>query len=122
MTDLPEKLCRITGIGQSEVGRPSDKSPIELTLDAAQMAIADAGLRVEDIDGIVNYPPKTDLGGGISPVGVNEAMFAEAVFDASLDAHSAVTVVEKRMQGRDHPILLGVPETRYLKCFILRKL
>ena len=33
-----------------------------------------------------------------------------------------VTVVEKRMQGRDHPVLLGVPETYYLKCFILRKL
>ncbi len=79
MSDLPEKLCRITGIGQSEVGRPSTKSPIELTLDAAHMAIADAGLRIEDIDGIVNYPPKTDLGGGISPVGVNEAMFALGV-------------------------------------------
>jgi 23S rRNA G2069 N7-methylase RlmK/C1962 C5-methylase RlmI len=33
-----------------------------------------------------------------------------------------VTVVEKRMQGRDHPVLLGVPEIYYLKCFILRKL
>jgi 23S rRNA (cytosine1962-C5)-methyltransferase len=53
---------------------------------------------------------------------VDEAMFAEAVFEASSDAHSAVTVVEKRMQGRDHPILLGVPETYYLKSFILRKL
>jgi 23S rRNA G2069 N7-methylase RlmK/C1962 C5-methylase RlmI len=31
-------------------------------------------------------------------------------------------VVEKRMQGRDHPVLLGVPETYYLKSFILRKL
>lgn len=73
---LPEKLCRITGIGQSEVGRPSPKSALELTLDAATMAIADAGLKIEDIDGVVNYPPKTDLGGGISPVGVSEAMFA----------------------------------------------
>jgi 23S rRNA G2069 N7-methylase RlmK/C1962 C5-methylase RlmI len=26
------------------------------------------------------------------------------------------------MQARDHPVLLGVPETYYLKCFILRKL
>ena len=33
-----------------------------------------------------------------------------------------VTVVEKRMQGRDHPVLMTVPETYYLKCFILRKL
>ena len=53
---------------------------------------------------------------------VDEAMFAAAVFDASADAHIPVTVVEKRMQGRDHPVLLGVPETYYLKSFILRKL
>jgi 23S rRNA (cytosine1962-C5)-methyltransferase len=33
-----------------------------------------------------------------------------------------VTVVEKRMQARDHPVLITVPETYYLKCFILRKL
>ena len=31
-------------------------------------------------------------------------------------------VVEKRRQARDHPVLLGVPETYYLKCFVLRKL
>jgi 23S rRNA (cytosine1962-C5)-methyltransferase len=53
---------------------------------------------------------------------VNEAMFAQIVYDASIDAQVHVTVVEKRMQGRDHPVLLGVPETYYLKCFILRKL
>ena len=53
---------------------------------------------------------------------VDEAMFAETVFSASADAHIPVTVVEKRMQGRDHPVLLGVPETYYLKSFILRKL
>ena len=53
---------------------------------------------------------------------VNEAAFAEVVFDASLDARAEVSVVEKRMQGRDHPVLLGMPETYYLKCFILRKL
>jgi 23S rRNA (cytosine1962-C5)-methyltransferase len=52
---------------------------------------------------------------------VNEAAFAEIVYDAALDVHAHVTVVEKRMQGRDHPVLLGVPETYYLKCFILRK-
>ena len=52
---------------------------------------------------------------------VDEAMFTEAVFDASADAHIPVTIVEKRMQGRDHPVLLGVPETYYLKCLILRK-
>jgi 23S rRNA (cytosine1962-C5)-methyltransferase len=52
---------------------------------------------------------------------VGEAQFAEIVYDAAVDAQAQVTVVEKRMQGRDHPVLLGVPETYYLKCFILRK-
>jgi 23S rRNA (cytosine1962-C5)-methyltransferase len=53
---------------------------------------------------------------------VNEAMFAEVIFDAALDARTDVSVVEKRMQSRDHPVVLGMPETYYLKCFILRKL
>jgi 23S rRNA (cytosine1962-C5)-methyltransferase len=53
---------------------------------------------------------------------VSEAAFAEIVYSAAVDAQAHVTVVEKRMQGRDHPVLLGVPETYYLKCFILRKL
>jgi len=53
---------------------------------------------------------------------VNEGMFGEIVYEAAVDALATVTVVEKRMQARDHPVLLGVPETYYLKCFILRKL
>lgn len=53
---------------------------------------------------------------------VNEAMFAEIVYEAAVDAQAHVTVTEKRMQGRDHPVLLGMPESYYLKCFILRKL
>jgi 23S rRNA (cytosine1962-C5)-methyltransferase len=53
---------------------------------------------------------------------ISEATFAEIVYSAALDARAHVTVMEKRMQGRDHPVLLGVPETYYLKCFILRKL
>ena len=53
---------------------------------------------------------------------ISEAQFAEVVYEAAIDAMANVTVVEKRMQGRDHPVLLGVPETYYLKCFVLRKL
>lgn len=52
---------------------------------------------------------------------VDEALFAQTVAEASADARSQVTIVEKRMQGRDHPVLLGVAETYYLKCLILRK-
>ncbi|MFN7979568.1 MAG: class I SAM-dependent rRNA methyltransferase [Vicinamibacterales bacterium] len=53
---------------------------------------------------------------------VDEATFAEVVHDAALDAGATVSIVERRTQGRDHPVLLGVPETQYLKCLILRKL
>lgn len=53
---------------------------------------------------------------------VDEATFGAAVYEASIDARVAVAVVEKRMQSRDHPVLLGVPETYYLKCLILRRL
>ena len=53
---------------------------------------------------------------------VSEDMFAEVIHDASIDSHTPMTLVEKRMQGRDHPVLVGVPETYYLKCFILRRI
>jgi 23S rRNA (cytosine1962-C5)-methyltransferase len=53
---------------------------------------------------------------------VSEAAFAEVIAAAAIDARADVSVVEKRMQGRDHPVLMTVPETFYLKCFILRKL
>ena len=53
---------------------------------------------------------------------VSEAMFADVLAAAAVDAHADVVVVEKRMQGRDHPVLMTVPETYYLKCFVLRKL
>jgi 23S rRNA (cytosine1962-C5)-methyltransferase len=52
---------------------------------------------------------------------VNEALFAEVIHSASVDSHTPVTIVEKRLQSRDHPVLVGVPETYYLKCFILRR-
>ena len=71
---LFEKNVAVTGIGQSEVGRPSSKSAMRLTLDAAQEAIADAGLTREDIDGIACWPGDNQNGGSFSPVGPNALM------------------------------------------------
>lgn len=73
MTDLPEKLCAVTGAGQSAVGRPSSRSIMQLTADACLEAIADAGLSPADIDGIACYPGKSSEGGGIAPVSPSEA-------------------------------------------------
>jgi 23S rRNA (cytosine1962-C5)-methyltransferase len=53
---------------------------------------------------------------------VNESAFADVIAAAAADAQVDLAVVEKRMQGRDHPVLMTVPETFYLKCFVLRKL
>ncbi|HXK10371.1 MAG TPA: class I SAM-dependent rRNA methyltransferase [Vicinamibacteria bacterium] len=53
---------------------------------------------------------------------VHEEDFEAILADAAVDAGAAVTVVEKRRQARDHPVMLGVPETLYLKCFVLRRL
>ncbi|MEZ5140452.1 MAG: hypothetical protein R2711_17270 [Acidimicrobiales bacterium] len=46
----------ISGIGQSDVGRRLGRSGLDLTIDAALEAIADAGLTVADIDGLATYP------------------------------------------------------------------
>ncbi len=51
-----------------------------------------------------------------------EASFLEIVASASLDAGRQLRVLERRTQARDHPILLTVPETQYLKCLILEVL
>jgi len=53
---------------------------------------------------------------------VDEALFLEIVEQAAADARATVALVEKRQQARDHPVLLNVPETHYLKCLVLRKL
>ncbi len=50
---------------------------------------------------------------------LSEAMLLELVADASLDAHRTLRILERRTQAQDHPILLTVPETHYLKCLIL---
>ena len=51
---------------------------------------------------------------------VSEELFLEILAAAAIDAHRRVQVVEKRMQATDHPVLVGVPETYYLKCVIAR--
>jgi 23S rRNA (cytosine1962-C5)-methyltransferase len=53
---------------------------------------------------------------------VSEAMLLEVVAQAALDANRTLRVLERRTQAQDHPILLTVPETLYLKCLILEVL
>ena len=50
---------------------------------------------------------------------VSEDDFLSVLTEAAQDAHRSVRILEKRTQAMDHPILLGVLETYYLKCFVL---
>jgi 23S rRNA (cytosine1962-C5)-methyltransferase len=49
-----------------------------------------------------------------------EEIFLEVLTEAAQNTRKSLHLIEKRMQASDHPILLGMPESYYLKCFILR--
>ena len=51
---------------------------------------------------------------------VSEDLFLQIIADAATDSRKRVQIVEKRMQAADHPVLVGMPETYYLKCVIAR--
>jgi acetyl-CoA acetyltransferase len=55
-TDRFERRAVISGIGQSAIGRQIHRSGFQLTLDAIVAAIADAGLNIDDIDGLAMFP------------------------------------------------------------------
>jgi 23S rRNA (cytosine1962-C5)-methyltransferase len=50
---------------------------------------------------------------------LSEVALLEIIAAASLDTGRKLRVLERRMQSQDHPVLLTVPETLYLKCLIL---
>ncbi|PHP20574.1 dioxygenase [Sphingobium sp. IP1] len=64
----------ITGIGMSEVGVRLTRSPLGLTLDAVREAIADAGLTLDQIDGVATYPGKMSTFLGFSPVSADDVI------------------------------------------------
>jgi 23S rRNA (cytosine1962-C5)-methyltransferase len=49
---------------------------------------------------------------------VSQTDFVQMLADAARDAHRTLRLAEVRGQSRDHPILLNIPETAYLKCVI----
>ena len=51
---------------------------------------------------------------------VSESEFLEMLASAAADAHRRVRILEKRNAAKDHPVLLGVPETNYLKCIVAK--
>ena len=64
--DRFEERSVISGIGRSRLGRRLMVDPLSLTIDACTAAVADAGLTLDDIDGLSTYP------GGVSGTGISE--------------------------------------------------
>lgn len=62
MTDFEQRSV-ISGIGQSAIGRRLERTGLDLTVEAAVRAVADAGLTLADIDGIATYPGGGSAGG-----------------------------------------------------------
>jgi acetyl-CoA acetyltransferase len=54
--DVAERRAVISGVGQSAIGRRLDRSGLQLTLDAVLAAVADAGLTLDDVDGLAMFP------------------------------------------------------------------
>jgi 23S rRNA (cytosine1962-C5)-methyltransferase len=50
---------------------------------------------------------------------LSQAEFLSVIAEAGRDVHRNLRILENRGQAKDHPILLNVPETAYLKCVIL---
>jgi len=120
-----ERTAVISGIGQSDVGRRLDRSDLDLTVQAALAAIADAGLTTGDIDGLSTYPgmgfgpggfagpPSPEVqdalrlhlswhdGGGEGPAQLRAVMSAVLAVAAGLARHVLVyrTVTESSAQG-----------------------
>jgi acetyl-CoA acetyltransferase len=129
-----ERRAVISGIGQSDVGRRLGRDELDLTIDAALEAIADAGLTVADIDGLATYPggiaatsgfagPGTPTvqdalrlslnwhsGGAEGPAQLQAIVNAVMAVAAGLARHVLVyrTVTESTAQGRGRRAGIGV--------------
>lgn len=67
-----EDRAAITGIGASRMGRRLMVPPLSLTIEACEAAVADAGLTLDDIDGLSTYPSMDAVGMGEGGVSVLE--------------------------------------------------
>src|SRR5580658_4937300 len=71
LTAILERRAAITGVGLAMAGRRADRSALNLTLDAIFEALADAGLRDSDIDGLSSWPGVSATP-GMAPVSLRE--------------------------------------------------
>jgi acetyl-CoA acetyltransferase len=73
---MTHREAYISGIGMSEVGIRLTRSPLGLTMDAIKEAVRDAGLTLDQIDGVSTYPGKMQIYLGFSPIGADDVIEA----------------------------------------------
>ncbi len=95
--------------------------PPAFAKNRAALARATAGYKEINLRALKMLAPGGHLVTCSCSYHVDEASLLEIVAAAARDAGVSVVLVEKRMQSRDHPVMLGVPETYYLKCLVLRR-
>jgi acetyl-CoA acetyltransferase len=71
---MAKREAYITGVGQSEVGVRLPRHPLLLTVDAIKEALDDAGLTIDQIDGVFTFPGKSHGYLAFSPVGTEEVI------------------------------------------------
>ena len=82
MIDTPEKHAIISGIGISRIGRKTGISGVELTRQACEAAIADAGLTVADLDGIASFG-ETPMRQAREAIGMSKPDYLGGGFDTA---------------------------------------
>ncbi len=108
-----------------EVGRRFDTvilDPPAFAKNRASIAAAQRGYKEINLRAMKLLKPGGYLVTGSCSYHISEPLFLQVLAEAALDARKTVTVVERRTQARDHPILLTMPETHYLKCMIIHVL
>jgi acetyl-CoA acetyltransferase len=80
VTSLLAGSCAIVGAGQTEFSKSAGRSETQLACEAIRAAVADAGLRPEDVDGLVSYTidpvEETEL---VRALGVREVSWSSRV-------------------------------------------
>lgn len=96
--------------------------PPAFAKNRAALATAKGGYKEINLRAMKLLKPDGILATSSCSYHLSEATFFELLSDASRDAHRYIQVVERRGQASDHPVLATMPETHYLKFFILRVL